>query len=211
MLRAQKSRFCVVRSGLVAGLAGLALIAVAGTLAAQVSLQPCARVVEANHVSAIAAAEAWRAQRWANTRKGWTTDYQVPPPPPAPLGIGLLARGQELGASHGPSAPIAGVAAVAKMACLSGPPEPDGRFVVHFVGNALRFNENKQGWSRPLRTALLHALVVGRPTVDAAWVVTEQPEAPTALIPGAHLSPSMPAVLPTVLPRAAATTTRPRR
>ncbi len=178
-----------------------------GQAAAQVASQPCARILDPGHLSAIAAAVAWRDARWAHQGRQWSTAYEVPPPPKAPLGIGSLARGHELGAAVVPSAPIAGIASVSQFNCIAAPSDPAGPYIVQFVGRGLRFKENAGAWSHPLRTAMLHSLVVARPAADIAWIVSEQPEAHTALLPGARLTLPAPAAKPQV----AAATTRPRR
>ena len=161
--------------------------------APQSTQQPCARIRDPGHLSAIAAAEAWRNARWANQGRQWSTAYEVPPPPKAPLGIGSLPRSQELGAIEVPSTPIAGIASVSQLNCMTAASDPAGSYIVQFIGRGLRFKENSEAWSRPLRTSLLHVLVVARPAADAVWTVSEQPEARTALIPGARLSPPAPA------------------
>ncbi len=162
----------------------------------QLGPHKCERIKDPVHGAAIAAAQSWWDTRWAPmspksaARGGWMTAYVIPAPPPAPLGIGSLARGQELGAEKGlPSAPIAGFALVAKLLCVTRAPSPDGTVSIQFLGRALRFKEGTDVWSKPLRQpALLHALVLSRPAPEVGWAITEEPEARTALIPGSRLS-----------------------
>jgi hypothetical protein len=179
----------------------------AAQAAPQITQQPCASVRDPNHLGAIAAAEAWRDARWASQGRRWSTAYEVPPPPKAPLGIGAMARGQELGAVEVPTSPIVGIASVSQLNCTTAAADPAGTYIVQFIGRGLRFKENSEAWSRPLRTSLLHVLVVARPTADVTWTISEPPEARTALIPGARLSPPAPAGTATL----ALAKARPRR
>ena len=206
---------------------GLALSAAPGK-AGPPPLSRCGLVTDPVQASAIQAAEDWRGLRWAQVNavvgarsaakpgrtakvtQHWSTAYLIPPPPPAPLGIGTFARAKDLGAGLDvPTHAITGIADVEQQVCVVSAPAVDGsvpiqpavqpavqptvqfiaQFVVQFWGQGLRFNEGGQGWSRPLRRpALLHALIVARPAPDAPWTIVEDAEARTALIPGSKLS-----------------------
>ncbi len=148
----------------------------------------CASVSDPQHAAAIAAAEAWRTARWAKVAARWTTAYVIPPPPPAPLGIGSLPRAREMGAPDTPPKAIAGLASVAALTCTTELAPSGAGFVVHYTARGLRFNEAGQGWSRPLKSSVLHVLDIRRATADAPFNASEQPEARVALIPGMRLA-----------------------
>jgi hypothetical protein len=198
------------------------VLAAAQTPAAGAAAQllPCERAADATQLSAIAAAQAWLDARWlaltsgAPASRGRITAYVIPPPPPAPLGIGALARAQDLGVDKDlPTTPIAGFARTAKLLCVAGASSADGSISVQFRGVGLHFREGAAIWSKPLpKPMLLHALVLTRPTPDAAWVIAEEPEARTALIPGSRLSvPTAADIRAALAPVARAVAPRARR
>jgi hypothetical protein len=180
-----------------------------------VALRSCSQVKDPGHLQALAVARAWHEARWAPlaagqpARRGWITSYVIPAPPPAPLGIATFARAQDLGADKDvPTTPIAGFAYAAKLLCTTRPPAADGTILVQFLGLGLRFQEGAGSWSKPMRRpALLHALVLSRAAPDAAWAISEEPEAPTVLIPGSRLSPPSAADISAALAATVPTTT----
>ena len=152
----------------------------------------CSTVKDPAHSAAVAAAEAWRAARWAQTGRIWSTAYEIKLAPAMPLGIGSFGKTEQLSGGAPPTAPIAGIATIATVACTTYELGPNQAFVVRFAARGLRFNENGQGWSAPLRQAVVHALEV-RPgasnaAASPAWEIVEMPEARTALMPGTRLS-----------------------
>ena len=167
-------------------------LAMGSPIAATAGPMSCAKAHSAEQRAAITAAEAWHAHLWQHTGGGWTAAYQLMPPPALPLGMGSFKGGAAFseGGTGGPSQPIRGVASVSKIVCTTYEVSPDQTFVVRFTGRQLSFNENAQGWSRPLPAALLQVLEV-RPVVtpDASGLeVIPLTTARIALPPDAQLS-----------------------
>jgi hypothetical protein len=165
------------------------VLALGAAMPAAADQTPCAKAPRPEHAAAVAAAEAWRTARWAPFRKSWMTSYTIPAPPPVPFAIANLARGMQLGAPIGPIEAISGLAATGPVACtIEKTVAPGAPYLITFAARNVRFNEKNQGWSRPIKTAVLHVLAVWRPAPDQPFTVVDQPAARTVVIPGTRLS-----------------------
>ena len=186
-----------------ANTAGLRLAAtvVAATITnAAAGPVPCAKAHSPEQRAAVAAADAWHAQYWQRANGLWSAAYQLPPAPTLPLGIGIFKRAGAFADVIAAAAanPIQGVATVAALVCTTYEVTSDHTFVVRYVGRKLSFNEDAQGWSRPLPEALLHVLEVRTEGADTG--VIPLITARTALPPDAQLSRPPPSDTAQTLP-----------
>lgn len=175
----------------------VALVVCLLALPASVAAQPvpCSRVVDPTHRTALAEAEVWLAVRWAKNGAAWLTQFTLKPEPRSPFGTAITGRGVGTGGeTRPPSAPIAalaisGQASVSALSCTTYEVGPDLSYVVRYSGRGLRFNENATGWTRPLRTSMIHVLEV-RPSAAPSGVpmVIELGEVRTALPPDMQLT-----------------------
>lgn len=156
---------------------------------------PCAQVVDPSHRAALADAENWLAVRWARHGAVWLTQFTLRPEPRSPFGTTITGRAVgSSGEMQPPSAavaaaPIAGQASVATLSCTTYEVGPDLSYVVRYSGRGLRFNENAKGWTKPLRTSIIHVLEVrSSATSSGGPAVVELGEVRTALPPDMQLT-----------------------
>ena len=150
---------------------------------------PCATAGTTQQRAAIAAAEAWFGTYWRRTGASWAATYTLQPPAPLPLGIGRFgATREEFGASAGTKPEvIAGKMAVSSCTCALYEAGPDPTYVVRFIGQRLKFNENNAGWTRAIPSGTLHVLAVTVDTAGRALPVRDLPESRTGLPPDLHM------------------------
>ncbi len=170
-------------------------LAAIGSASASAQPVPCATVTETVHRAAIVEAERWMAARWVRQGTVATADYALARAPSLPLGLGTFgatAKGGEMLGSNGATTKITGRISVTNLACATYEIASIGagrRFAVRFTGNALRFDENARGWTRPLPAAVLHVLEVAAPEGrPGPAIIRDLPEAPTALPPDLQLA-----------------------
>jgi hypothetical protein len=142
---------------------------------------PCSALTDAEGAAAVAAARVLFDRRWGRDGPVWLTRYVYKTEPRNPFDLKSVA------AAPPGEAPVTGVILATGVTCAAYEIHAPRAYVVRFSADALRFNENNAGWTKPLpKAVILNLGVVKR---DAAWVAVDQPEARTAIPPFAILSP----------------------
>ena len=173
--------------------AGPAATASTSTTSTSTASTACSRASTPDHRVAVAVADAWQAQRWQRSAKIWITSYRLKPAPSLPLGIAAFKNASALTGEPNSSGlatkPISGLAAISNMTCATTAPGPDGTYIVRYVGRGLTFNENGEGWSRPLARSVIAVLEIRLENASGTLLtVTPVADAPIALPPDAELT-----------------------
>jgi hypothetical protein len=167
--------------GAAAKLYGLFAIGCAATMAPPVYAigTPCIEMTDADSVSAVVAARAVLDGRWLQTPGGWGAAYAFKTQPRNPFA--LKAMVPEPAAE--PS--IEGLMAARSINCSAYEVAAPRAYIVRFTAEALRFNENGGGWTRPLPLSVI--MIVSVEQRGPVWVARNLPEARTAIPPSSVL------------------------
>lgn len=159
----------------------LVAIVVAGMTATPVRAvgMPCDAMGDVDTVAAVAAAREMFNARWVQTPAGWGAAFKFKTEPRNPFALKAVM----------PETPaetaIEGFVLARAVSCTVYEVGAPRAYVVRFVAEALRFNENGAGWTRPipLSAVMIAAVEPG----GTKWTARDLPESRTAIPPFAML------------------------
>jgi hypothetical protein len=155
------------------------VVAGLGAIPAHAIGTPCDELADTDAVAAVAAARGMFNARWLQTSAGWGAAFKFKTEPRNPFALKAVIP--DLVAEP----PIEGFVTARSVTCSVYEVGAPRAYVVRFVADGLRFNENGAGWTRPIPLSVI--MIAAVELRGESWIARDLPDARTAIPPFAGL------------------------